>query len=189
LNGIQHLSGISTFTRQQVKRLGVGRSAIFDTRKTIPGWRELEKYAVRCGGGKNHRMTLGESVLIKDNHLQLCRLAKTDWIGAIRRLRRTRPGLAIELEVQSARDFNEALVLKPDQVLLDNLKTAQLRTYVKRLRQHLPKVETEVSGGVQTDQLKGLNKLGIDRISMGRLTHSAPAFDCSLDITHVYDPR
>lgn len=189
LNAVQHLSGIASYTRKQVQQVTSRRTAILDTRKTIPGWRELQKYAVFCGGGKNHRMSLSDSILIKDNHLAICRLLGVPWQSAIRSARRKYPRLLIEMEVQTERDFKDALELVPDQILLDNQPLAQLKSEVKRLRQLLPKAEIEVSGGVRTEQIKALSRLGVERISMGRLTHSAPAFDCSLDITHVYHSR
>jgi nicotinate-nucleotide pyrophosphorylase (carboxylating) len=189
LNAVQHLSGVATYTREQVRRLPPGRTGIYDTRKTIPGWRELQKYAVKCGGGKNHRMSLKDGVLIKDNHLQICRLIGKDWMSAIRTLRKKRPSLPVELEVQTERDMKDALRLKPHQVLLDNMRPAAMRKLGKRLRQAIRGVELEVSGGVKAEQLRVLGRLGVERISMGRLTHSAPAFDCALDITRVLNPR
>ena len=189
MNALQHLSGIASFTRKQVDRLGSRRSAIYDTRKTLPGWRELQKYAVRCGGGKNHRMSLKDSVLIKDNHLQICRLIQNDWLQAMTRLRRQHPSLPVEIEIQTPQDLSDALRLKPNQVLLDNMPLAKLRSLVKRLRLQLPQAEIEISGGVRTEQLPSLGRIGVERISMGRLTHSAPAFDCALDITRVFYAR
>ncbi len=189
LNAFQHLSGIATYTRRQVQRLHSRRTAIYDTRKTLPGWRELQKYAVRCGGGKNHRMSLRDSVLIKDNHLKVCRSAGVDWMRSIKLLKKKHPSLAVEMEIQTSRDMNDALKLAPDQVLLDNMNPPQLRALVRNLKSRLPGVEIEVSGGVRTEQLRTLGRLGVDRISMGRLTHSAPAFDCALDITRVYHTR
>ena len=189
LNALQHLSGIATYTHSQVKQLNSRHTAIFDTRKTLPGWRELQKYAVHCGGGKNHRMSLKTSVLIKDNHLQICRMVKADWIKAIKRLRRLHPSLPVEMEVQTPRDLKDALHLGPHQVLLDNMSVSKLRRLVRDLRSQLPSAEIEISGGVRPEQLRALRGLGVERISMGRLTHSAPAFDCSLDITRVFNPR
>jgi len=189
LNAVQHLSGIATYTRQQVRRLHSRKTVLYDTRKTLPGWRQLQKYAVRSGGGKNHRMTLRSSVLIKDNHLKVSRLAKTDWMSAIGRLKRRHPSLPVEMEIQTTRDLQDALRLKPDQVLLDNMSSKTLRRLIHELRPRLPGVAIEISGGVRPDQLSALGRLGVERISMGRLTHSAPVFDCSLEITHVYNAR
>ncbi|OGR93319.1 MAG: nicotinate-nucleotide diphosphorylase (carboxylating) [Elusimicrobia bacterium RIFCSPLOWO2_01_FULL_59_12] len=189
LNALQHLSGIATFTRTQVRRLHSKRTAIYDTRKTLPGWRELQKHAVRCGGGKNHRMSLRTYVLIKDNHLRICRLINKDWIQAMKRLRRRHPSLPVEMEIQTNRDVKDALRLAPHQVLLDNMRPTSLRALIKKLRLRLPHAEIEISGGVRPEQLQHLRRLGVERISMGRLTHSAPAFDCTLDITRVFNAR
>ncbi|MFA5975591.1 MAG: carboxylating nicotinate-nucleotide diphosphorylase [Elusimicrobiota bacterium] len=189
LNALQHLSGIATFTAQQVKRLGASsKTKLFDTRKTLPGWRLLEKYAVRCGGGMNHRMSLGDAVLVKDNHLKICRLSGDDGGSRLLELRQQRPDLHIQVEIQTTQDLQEALVLKPHKVLLDNLSIPKLKTMIRRLRAAIPNVEIELSGGIKPRQLPALAKLGVERISMGCLTHSAPSFNCSLDITHVY-PR
>jgi nicotinate-nucleotide pyrophosphorylase (carboxylating) len=189
LNGLQHLSGIATATRDQVRHLHSKHTAIFDTRKTLPGWRVLQKYAVQCGGGKNHRMDLKSSVLIKENHLQICRLINHDWIKSINALRKRHPALQVELEIQSPRDLQDALRLKPDQILLDNMTPRRLSSLVKFVRSNLPAAEIEISGGVRTEQLPALSRLGAERISMGRITHSVPALDCSLDIIRVLHPR
>ena len=189
LNFLGHLSGVATLTNDFVKKMAPLKTPLLDTRKTTPLLRELERYAVRCGGGKNHRMSLKTSVLIKDNHLRICRLIKKDWMGAIKNLRRKHPSLPVEMEIQTSQDLHDAFRLSPHQVLLDNMRPTKLRTFVKRLRPRLPGVEIEISGGVRTEQLRGLRRLGVERISMGRLTHSAPAFDCALDITRVFYPR
>ncbi len=185
LNALQHLSGIATNTHLQVERLGSSKTRLYDTRKTLPAWRALEKYAVRCGGGTNHRMSLADAVLIKDNHLKICRLAGSDWAANIDRLRRRRPALPVQMEIQTARDLRDALDLKPQQVLLDNMPIDRLRYAIRLLRKHLRGVEIEISGGVKPDDLPTLGKLGVQRISMGKLTHSSRAFDCSLEITDV----
>jgi len=188
LNALQHLSGIATFTAEQVSRLGSAKTRLFDTRKTLPGWRLLEKYAVRCGGGMSHRMSLGEAVLVKDNHVKICRLAGDDWKSRLRRLRRRRPALPIQVEIQTKQDLMEVLELKPQRVLLDNLPLPAMKAMIRSLRAAIPDIEIEISGGIQPRQLSLLAGLGVERISMGCLTHSAPAFDCSLEITHV-SPR
>lgn len=185
LNSLQHLSGIATYTANQVARLRSRRTKLFDTRKTLPGWRMLEKYAVRCGGGYNHRMSLGEAVLVKDNHLKLSRDAKADWKADLRLLRKRRPDLLVEVEVQSLRDLQDVIDLKPHWVLLDNFDLPNLRKVVARLRRKAPRVKIEVSGGISSEQIGPISRLGVDRISMGRLTHSAPTYDCSLEIVHV----
>ncbi len=185
LNALQHLSGIATYTYALVKRLKGSRTRLYDTRKTLPGWRILQKYAVRCGGGVNHRGSLAGAVLIKDNHLKVCRLAGTGWTDAVRRLKRQRPSFPIEIEVQTERDRREALSLHPDRILLDNMSLSRLRKTIRRIRRQLPGAHIEISGGVRPEQLRALSRLGADRVSMGRLTHSAPVFDCSLDVIRL----
>jgi nicotinate-nucleotide pyrophosphorylase (carboxylating) len=185
LNALQHLSGIATYTAQQVKRLGHSRTGLFDTRKTIPGWRLLEKYAVLCGGGKNHRLSLADAMLIKENHLKLARAARFPWVRRIQHFRKMRPRFPVQIEIQTESDLKEAILAKPQRVLLDNMSPARLRRTIVLLRKQLPKCEIEISGGVRADQLARLSKLGVERISMGRLTHSAPAFDCSLDFLEL----
>ena len=186
LNALQHLSGIATFTAQQVAQVKGSRTKIYDTRKTLPGWRILEKYAVRCGGGENHRMSLGDAVLVKENHLKICRETGHDWVGALLQLRRARPNLSMQIEIQTWNDLREVLKVRPPRVLLDNLDKPVLRRMISLIRKELPNTEIEVSGGVRTEDLKALSRLGVERISMGKLTHSAPAFDCSLDIVRVH---
>ena len=189
LNALQHLSGIATFTREQVNKLKGTGARLYDTRKTLPGWRLLQKYAVRCGGATNQRMSLGDAILIKENHLKVVRLAGrlrraspkagSDWYSRVR-------SLPIQLEVQTARDLRDALRLKPQRVLLDNLTLRALKRMTRILRKAVPGIESEFTGGVRPKNLRFLAKLRPERISMGRLTHSFPAFDCSLDITRVY---
>jgi len=188
LNALQHLSGIATFTHAMAAKLKGTKTRLYDTRKTLPGWRTLEKYAVQCGGGTNHRISLADAILVKDNHLKICRLAKSDWTARAERVKRQRPHLPFEVEVQTEQDLREVLRLKPQFILLDNLPIKKLREMMAKARRQIPGVQIEISGGVQPEELRALGKLGVERISMGRLTHSAPAFDCSLDITHVY-PR
>jgi nicotinate-nucleotide pyrophosphorylase (carboxylating) len=185
LNAIQHLSGIATFTAIQVALLGRSRTRLLDTRKTLPGWRLLEKYAVRCGGGTNHRMSLGDAVLVKENHVRICRLANVDWIKRLQTFRRQHPGFPTQIEIQSWEDVEPVIAIRPQAVLLDNLAIPVLKKMIQTLRKRLPHVEIEISGGVRPEDLPRLAALSPDRISMGRLTHSAPAFDCSLDILRV----
>ena len=185
LNALQHLSGIATFTHAMVRRMGRSRTQLLDTRKTLPGWRALEKYAVRCGGGHNHRMTLSDAVLVKDNHLRISRGAGGDWRDELRALRRRQPKLPVQVEVQTERDFREALELAPPMILLDNQPLPRLKQMISTLKKNYPAMKIEISGGVRAEDLPRLARLGVDRISMGRLTHSTPAFDCSLEITHV----
>jgi nicotinate-nucleotide pyrophosphorylase (carboxylating) len=189
LNALQHLSGIATYTRQQVRRLRPSKTLLYDTRKTLPGWRLLQKYAVRCGGGNNHRLSLANFAMMKDNHLKICRLARTDWVSALKRLHRKDRSIPIEMEVQTQRDLKDAFRLAPDWVMLDNMPILKLRSMMRQLRQHLPGIKIEISGGIRPDHLRSLKKLGAERLSMGRLTHSAPTFDCSLVIDRVVNAR
>jgi len=182
LNAIQHLSGIATYTAQQVARLGKSKTKLLDTRKTIPGWRALEKYAVLCGGGDNHRMSLGDAVLVKENHIRIAREAGTDWVETLQKFRKKHPAFPVQIEVQTWDDLSDVIRVAPQRVLLDNLPVPTLKKMIRVLRQTLPNLEIEISGGVRPEDLHRLGKLGVERISMGRLTHSAPAFDCSLDI-------
>ena len=185
LNALQHLSGIATFAASQVMTLKGTSIRLLDTRKTLPGWRVLQKYAVRCGGATNHRMSLGDEVLIKENHLRIARLAGHDWISDVQRLRRKRPSMVVQLEIQTDQDLNDALVLKPQRVLLDNLTRSRTKRMIRILRHLIPGIEIELTGGITPAALPSLARLHPDRISMGRLTHSVQAFDCSLDIIHV----
>lgn len=182
LNAIQHLSGIATLTARAVRAARGTRTRVLDTRKTLPGWRALEKYAVRCGGGDNHRQSLGDAVLVKENHLAICRAERMDWAARLARLRRRRPRLPIEIEVQTWKDVADVTAFKPQRVLIDNWPRRELRRLIGRLRREIPGVELELSGGIRVKDVRRLARLGVERISIGELTHSAPAFRCSLDI-------
>ncbi len=186
LNALQYLSGIATYTHAQVQKLRGTRAKLYDTRKTLPGWRVLQKYAVRCGGGRNQRMSLGEAAMIKENHLQIVRMAKSDWMSRLQKKMNKRTTPLVQMEIQSERDLKDALKLKPPRVLLDNLSPRNLKRMMKVLRRSIPGIEIEFTGGVKPEILRRLAKLGPDRISMGRLTHSVVSFDCSLDITYVH---
>jgi nicotinate-nucleotide pyrophosphorylase (carboxylating) len=177
LNFLQRMSGVATLTRRYADRVKGTRAKILDTRKTLPGWRALDKYAVVCGGGVNHRMGLYDAAIVKDNHYLGRRLEE----GA-RELRRTHPKTALIIECDTPAQATRALVLKPDVILLDNMAPAVLRREIKRLRRLAPRVKLEVSGGVGLDSVRALARLGPDRISIGRLTHSAPALDLGLDL-------
>ncbi len=177
LNFLQRMSGVATLARRYADAVRGTRARVLDTRKTLPGWRALDKYAVACGGGVNHRMGLYDAVMVKDNHYLGRRLAE----GAAE-LRRRRPGIALIIECDSPAQAGRALALKPDVLLLDNMSPALLRREIPRLRRLDPRVKIEVSGGVDLGAVRALAKLGPDRISIGRLTHSAPALDLSLDL-------
>lgn len=185
LNAIQHLSGIATKVHESVKRVQGTPTKIYDTRKTLPGWRLLQKYAVRCGGGTNHRFSLSEAILIKENHLMIARQGTLDWMDAVHRVHARRK-IPIQMEIQTTQDLIDAMKLKPQLVLLDNLSPAALAKMIRVLRRRLPGVQIEISGGVKPEDLPALSRLGVERISMGRLTHTVHAFDCSLDIDRVY---
>lgn len=178
LNSLQRLSGIASLTRRYVDAVAGTNAKILDTRKTLPGWRLLEKYAVRLGGGTNHRNGLYDGILIKDNHLAAMR---NNIEEAIRHCREANPSLPIEIEVDSLEQFERALACKPDIILLDNMNFDQLRRAVWRRGESAPAVLLEASGGVNLDTVRGIAETGVDRISVGAITHSATALDIGLD--------
>ncbi len=158
------------------------RASILDTRKTTPGWRILEKYAVRCGGGRNHRMGLFDAVLIKDNHLAALASLGNPIGGAIEAARRKAPMAAfLEVEVDTLEQFEAALMSSPDIILVDNLGPESLAEAVRRRDAVAPAVLLEASGGITLDTVAELARTGVDRISVGALTHSAPSLDIGLD--------
>jgi nicotinate-nucleotide pyrophosphorylase (carboxylating) len=178
LNFLQRLSGIASLTANYVEELGSSQTKILDTRKTTPLFRSLEKYAVRCGGGFNHRLNLSDAVLIKDNHIRLCGGSPAE---AVRRARRGAGRKPIEVEVETLAELHDALNASPDIVLLDNMPNSLLKKAVALVRAARPRCESEISGGVRLKDLRRLARLGVDRISVGALTHSAPALDLSLE--------
>jgi nicotinate-nucleotide pyrophosphorylase (carboxylating) len=180
LNFLQRLSGVATLTRRYVD-LVAGRSQVLDTRKTTPGWRLLEKYAVRMGGGHNHRIGLFDGVLIKDNHLAALGGGAPAVRAAIAAVRARDPHLPVEIEVDSLSLLVVALECKPEIVLLDNMSPEMLRRSVERRRAIAPRVLLEASGGVTLDTIEAIAETGVDRISVGAITHSAPALDIALD--------
>ncbi len=181
LNFMTHLSGIASLTRKFVDAVSGTRAKILDTRKTLPGWRQLEKYAVRCGGGTNHRMGLFDGVLIKDNHLAA--LTRSASIADAIRTARTRSpsGVPIEVEVDTIVQLKNALTGAPDIVLLDNMNIDQLIESVAIRDRMAPAVQLEASGGVTIDTVAGIARTGVERISVGALTHSAPGLDIAFD--------
>ena len=184
LNFLQRLSGIATLTDRFVRAISGTRAVILDTRKTTPGWRSLEKYAVRCGGGENHRFGLYDAVLIKDNHLAWLAFAgHEDPIGAAVAAARAKapPHTIIEVEVDTLEQLDRALAARPDIVLVDNLGPEGLKEAVRRRDARAESVQLEASGGVNLETVAGLARTGVDRISVGALTHSAPALDIGLD--------
>jgi nicotinate-nucleotide pyrophosphorylase (carboxylating) len=178
VNFLQRLSGIATLTRQYVNAVAGLPVKILDTRKTTPGWRLLEKYAVRMGGGTNHRLGLYDMVLIKDNHLAAM---GNDIAAAIEQARAAYPKLPLEVEVDSLEQLDRAIAARPDVVLLDNLSIEQMREAVARRNVAAAGVQLEASGGVNLDTVRAIAETGVDRISVGALTHSAKALDIALD--------
>ncbi len=182
LNFVQRLSGIATLTRRHVDAVAGLPCRVLDTRKTTPGWRLLEKYAVRQGGGHNHRLGLYDGVLIKDNHLAALGDCADPIAEAIRLARQKVAGaLPLEIEVDTLEQLESALKARPDIVLLDNMPPSELRRAVSRRNEIAPAVLLEASGGVTLDTLRALAETGVDRISVGALTHSAIALDIALD--------
>jgi nicotinate-nucleotide pyrophosphorylase (carboxylating) len=182
LNILQRLSGVATQTRRYVDAVAGLPCIILDTRKTTPGWRILEKYAVHCGGGHNHRMGLFDGILIKDNHLAALP-AGPDRAGRAVRLARQNapPAMPIEIEVDTLELLAEALAEKPDIVLLDNMGVATLGEAVRLRNRLAPAVQLEASGGITLANVRAVAETGVERISVGALTHSAPALDIALD--------
>jgi nicotinate-nucleotide pyrophosphorylase (carboxylating) len=176
LNFLQHLSGIATLTRRFVDALRGTHVAIVDTRKTTPGWRRLEKYAVRCGGGVNHRADLASAVLIKDNHLAA---VDGDVTVAIHRLREhAAKGMPVQVECETPEQVRAAVDAGAESVLLDNMSLDALRASVTIAK---GRCITEASGGVRLESVRAIADTGVDRISVGALTHSASALDLALD--------
>ena len=204
LNLIGHLSGIATLTRTYVDAVEGTPVRVYDTRKTTPGWRRLEKYAVRCGGGTNHRLGLFDAVLIKDNHLAFCatfpsttEAPAVPTIGAgvtpaqaVAKVREflhdlgpddPRSGLIVEVEVDTLEQLDQVLPAGPDMVLLDNMSPSELREAVARRDAAYPGVQLEASGGIDLSTIGEIARTGVERISVGALTHSAKWFDVGLD--------
>ena len=177
LNFLQRLSGIATHVRQHVRLMEGKRARLVDTRKTTPGWRVLEKYAVRVGGAQNHRMGLFDGILIKDNHIAVCG-------GIAAAVEKARQGahhlLRIEVEVESIQEAEEALAAGADVIMLDNMSLEQIREAVARIA---GRAIVEISGGVRMEALPRLADTGVDLISVGALTHSAVSVDLSMEIT------
>ena len=183
LNFLQRLSGVATLTRRFVDAVAGLPCQILDTRKTSPGMRLLEKYAVRCGGGHNHRLGLYDGILIKDNHLAALQIIerKLPIEGVVRRAREQVNHATMELEVDFLEQLDVALACRPDIVLLDNMTTEQFREAVQRRNAVAPGVLLEASGGITLGNVRTIAETGVDRISVGALTHSAPALDIELD--------
>jgi nicotinate-nucleotide pyrophosphorylase (carboxylating) len=177
LNFLTHLSGIATATRAWADALSGTGCAVRDTRKTTPGLRQLEKYAVRCGGGQNHRMGLGDVVLIKDNHV----VAAGGIAAAIAAVRAAAAGLPLEVECDDLTQVREALEAGVTLILLDNMKVADLRAAAAMAARY-PSVRLEASGGLRLEMARAVAEAGVDFIAVGALTHSSPALDLGLDV-------
>jgi nicotinate-nucleotide pyrophosphorylase (carboxylating) len=175
LNFLGHLSGIATLTNQWVRAITGTKCEIRDTRKTTPGWRELEKFAVHMGGGTNHRMSLSDAALIKDNHIAAAGGVK----AAFNAVRSAFPTAPIEIEVDTLEQLAEVLPLKPDLVLLDNMTPEQCRAAVSLVA---GQTKLEASGGITLDKARSYAETGVDFLAIGALTHSAKNFDIGLDV-------
>lgn len=191
LNFLGRLCGIASWTARHVAVIGDLPTRLYDTRKTTPGWRRLEKYAVNCGGGHNHRSGLYDAILIKDNHLA-CHarssgklLSPGEAVSHAREFLRAQPGVAdetlLEIEVDSLEQLADALPAAPDIILLDNMSLEQLRQAVDLRNATAPQVQLEASGGVNLQTLRAIAETGVERISVGSLTHSATNLDLGLD--------
>ncbi|MDB6121465.1 MAG: Nicotinate-nucleotide pyrophosphorylase [Pedosphaera sp.] len=179
LNFVQRLSGVATLTAQFVEAIKGTHARILDTRKTTPGWRRFEKYAVTCGGGRNHRVGLYDMVLIKDNHLAALRNELPNAIAvAIQRARAKYPELKVEVEADTLEQVEQAAVAGADIILLDNMNLDQLRLAVQQIK---GRTQTEASGGVNLATVRSIAETGVDFISVGAITHSARAVDIGLD--------
>lgn len=184
LNFLTHLSGIASLTAQYVEAVSGSEAVVLDTRKTLPGWRRLAKYAVRCGGGANHRMGLFDGVLVKDNHIASWRERNpngslVEMMTDIREHLHT--SLPIEVEVDTLEQLSDVLAARPDIVLLDNMSNAQLRDAITIRNELSSTTLLEASGGVSLDTIGAIAHTGIDRISVGAITHSATNFDLGFD--------
>ena len=178
LNFLGHLSGVATLTRRWVDAVAGTGAAIRDTRKTTPGLRALEKYAVRAGGGVNHRMSLSDAALVKDNHV----VSAGGVAAAFDAVRRAWPDLAVEVEVDSLAQLDEVLDAGADLVLLDNMDVADLREAVRRTA---GRARLEASGGLRLENANDVASTGVDYLAVGALTHSAPVLDIGLDLRAV----
>jgi len=179
LNFVQRLSGVATLTSQFVGAVKETHAQILDTRKTTPGWRRFEKYAVTCGGGKNYRIGLFDMILIKDNHLAALRNEKPNAIAAaVARAREKFPKLKVEVEADTLQQVEQAVNARSDFILLDNMNPKRLRQAVKMVH---GRAKTEASGGVNLKTVRAIAETGVDFISVGAITHSAHAVDIGLD--------
>lgn len=179
LNFLQRLSGIATATAAVVQAVEGTGVTILDTRKTTPGLRALEKYAVRCGGGTNHRMDLADAILLKDNHLAAARMVEEPLAELVKRVVANADGLPVEVEVTRIREAEEALAGGATRLLLDNMSPSEMATVVQIAK---GKATTEASGGITMENVREVAQSGVDFISLGALTHSVKARDISLEL-------
>jgi nicotinate-nucleotide pyrophosphorylase (carboxylating) len=179
LNLLQHMSGIATNTRRYVDAVQGTRARVLDTRKTVPGLRALEKYAVLCGGGTNHRLDLASGILIKNNHIALGGGLRTALAHA---LERRQTGQRIQVEVRNTRELDEALEGGAEAILLDNMSPHEVRNAIDRIKLEKRWIPTEASGGIVLENIREYAETGVDFISVGALTHSARAADISMSI-------
>jgi len=179
LNLMQHLSGIATLTRSYVDAIQGTKARVLDTRKTVPGMRALEKYAVLCGGGTNHRLDLSSGILIKNNHISLGGGIRAALTNA---LQRRQKGQRVQIEVRTPQDLEEALEFGAEAILLDNMSPAQVKISVDRIREEKRWIPIETSGGIVLENIRAYAETGVDFISVGALTHSAKAADISMSI-------
>lgn len=178
LNFVQRLSGVATLTRTYVEQ--AGRVRVLDTRKTTPGWRVLEKYAVALGGGSNHRMSLGDQILVKDNHIDS---HPQGLPGVMSDIKSSKPAYAVvEVEVRTEAELKTALGFEPDVVMLDNMDNAQIQSAMELISKSRRKPLVEISGGITLERIPALAETGIDGVSVGALTHSSAALDISMRI-------
>lgn len=183
LNFLSHMSGIATLTRKFVDSMRNTRIKIYDTRKTLPGLRYIEKYAVTCGGGMNHRFNLSENVLVKDNHIRACLKLGLPLNHVIKILStKVVRGTEIQFEAQNLREVMLALKCGVDSIMLDNISYKNMKKAIKMIRETDENINIEVSGGINLKNVKKIARLDIDRVSVGSITHSAPAIDFSLEI-------
>lgn len=183
LNFVQRLSGVATATRRYVDAIAGTGAVILDTRKTTPGLRDLEKYAVRCGGGTNHRHDLAAMAMIKDNHREALKLDEMTLAQGVDRIRALAVGggrtIAVEVEIDSLDDLEPALDGSPEWILLDNMDVATMAEAVRRTR---GRAKLEASGGVNLESVRAIAGTGVDAVSVGALTHSSPSLDISMEL-------
>lgn len=180
LNFMQRLSGVATLTRKYVEAVSGTKARVLDTRKTVPGLRVLDKFAVRCGGGQNHRLDLSDGILIKNNHIALAGGIVPALERAIRNRRGSQP---IEIEVRTMAELDEALTHGAEAILLDNMSVEDVKRAVERCSRGERRIPLECSGGINLENIRGYAETGVDFISVGALTHSAKAVDMSLRVT------